>query len=183
MTKYRKLQQPLFLEDGDTGETRVLSNVEWRDDVKPRQNMVVAELVDEKLEVSGDAEAYTMTGDLHEMIASCAANKTNYNMQVVKLETKRNIFDKMFSPLGPKLQKEDSSTKPPPKKKQKRDAIYCVSSNCYEFGDVQVKQSSFEQLRDGSLLCTDTVDLALGESFFCSLTHTPIDLGSLSLHC
>ena len=104
-------------------------------------------------------------------------------MQVVKLETKRNIFDKMFSPLGPKLHKEDSSTKPPPKKKQKRDAIYCVSSNCYEFGDVQVKQSSFEQLRDGSLLCTDTVDLALGESFFCSLTHTPIDLGSLSLHC
>jgi hypothetical protein len=173
MTKYRKLQQPLFLHDGDTGETRVLSNVEWRDDVKPRQNMVVAELVDEKLEVSGDAEAYTMTGDLHEMIASCAANKTNYNMQVVKLETKRNIFDKMFSPLGPKLQKEDSSTKPPPKKKQKRDAIYCVSSNCYEFGDVQVKQSSFEQLRDGSLLCSDTVDLALGESFFCSLTHTP----------
>jgi hypothetical protein len=184
MTKYRKLQQPLFLEDGDTGETRVLSNVEWRDgDVKPRQNMVVAELVDEKLEVSGDAEAHTMTGDLHEMIARCAANKTNYNMQVVKLETKQNIFDKMFSPLGPKLQKEDSSTKPPPKKKQKRDAIYCVASSCYQFGDVQVKQSSFEQLRDGSLLCTDTVDLALGESFFCSLTHIPIDLGSLSLHC
>jgi hypothetical protein len=78
MTKYRKLQQPMFLHDSDAGETRVLSNVEWRDDVRPRQNMVVAELVDEKLEVSGDAEAYTMTVDLHEMIASCAANKTNY---------------------------------------------------------------------------------------------------------
>jgi hypothetical protein len=118
------------------------------------------------------------------MIASCAANKTNYKMQVVKLETKRNIFDKMFSPLGPKLQKEDSPTKPPPKKKQKRDEICCVASSCCRFGDgVQVKQSSFEQLRDGSLPCTDTVDLALGESFFCSLTHTPIDLGSLSLHC
>jgi hypothetical protein len=52
-------------------------------------------------------------------------------MEVVKLETKRNIFAKMFAPLGPKLQKEQSPTKPPPQKKQKRDEIFCVASNCY----------------------------------------------------
>jgi hypothetical protein len=105
-------------------------------------------------------------------------------MEVVKLKTKRNIFDKMFSALGPKLQKEQSPTKPPPQKKQTRDEIYCVASNCYCFGDVQVNQSSLEQQRDGSLLCTDTVDLALGGPFFSSHpTPHPIDLGSLSLHC
>jgi hypothetical protein len=36
---------------------------------------LVAELVDEKLDVSGDAQAYTMTPDLHQMIANCVANK------------------------------------------------------------------------------------------------------------
>jgi hypothetical protein len=115
------LQQSLFLHNRDAGETRVLSNVEWRDDVKPRQNMVVAELVDEKLEVPGDAEVHTMTVDLHQMLSSCAANKTNYKMKVVKLETKRNIFDKFFSPLGPKLKQKQSPTKPPPQKKHNRE--------------------------------------------------------------